>query len=113
MPAVNCRNLLTIADWLPDEGVARVTHRVGSWETYGHEENGSLLLYPEEALFLLELVMQSNYLCNQTQYFYAALHFRVNWSSDMVALQSASSRLTKFFSKKGTAQWKSTKSMLT
>ena len=45
------------AEWLHDNGLARVTKKVGGdWSTYGYEENGSIFIYPEEALFLLENV---------------------------------------------------------
>jgi tRNA-splicing endonuclease subunit sen54 N-term len=52
-----CRNLLSKAIWMPDEGLAKIDKLVGgSWDCYGFQKNGKLHLYPEEALFLLETV---------------------------------------------------------
>lgn len=53
------RNALSTANWLPDIGLAQVTHLNGNgWDSFGFTEksSGKLHLYPEEALFLLETV---------------------------------------------------------
>jgi len=51
------KNTLSTANWLPNVGLAEVTHLLGNgWESFGFTEkiSGKLRLYPEEALFLLE-----------------------------------------------------------
>jgi hypothetical protein len=51
------RNLLSRGDWLPQENVAVVDKKVGGgWDIFGHNKNGKTYLYPEEALFLIEVV---------------------------------------------------------
>ncbi|KAI9557526.1 hypothetical protein GHT06_017354 [Daphnia sinensis] len=50
------RNLLTKADWLPQEKVAKIEKKLGGgWDVYGFDKNGKTYLQPEEALFLIEL----------------------------------------------------------
>ncbi len=52
------RNLLTRGDWLPQENVAVVDKKVGGgWDIFGHNKNGKTYLHPEEALFLIEVVI--------------------------------------------------------
>lgn len=56
---VERRSQLASAEWLPQESRARVTKRSGQdWTSFGLEENLELYLMPEEALLLLELVLE-------------------------------------------------------
>ena len=53
------RNLITIAEWCSDSGLAQVAYPLGGgWDSFGFSKknSGGLYLYPEEALFLLETV---------------------------------------------------------
>ncbi|GLV34970.1 tRNA splicing endonuclease subunit 54 [Carabus blaptoides fortunei] len=53
---VERRNNRAEAIWLPDKHLAKVTRRVGSiFSQYGYEEDGQIMLFPEEALFLLQM----------------------------------------------------------
>lgn len=64
----NCRDLLSIerverisqlavAEWLPERRKAQVIKKSGQdWGNFGIEINKTLLLFPEEALLLLEMV---------------------------------------------------------
>ncbi|KAF4519546.1 hypothetical protein B566_EDAN009449 [Ephemera danica] len=57
-------NLLSSADWLPEENVAEVTRKVGKiWQTMGTDKGGRLLLQPEEALYMLENSLLELKLC--------------------------------------------------
>lgn len=48
---------LSRAEWLPDQRRARVIKKLGSlWGNFGLEIDCALLLIPEEALLLLEMV---------------------------------------------------------
>lgn len=45
------------AIWDNKKKLAEITRRIGKYfETLGFEKNGTLFLYPEEALYLLEMV---------------------------------------------------------
>ena len=51
------RGSLSQAVWHPDLQLAEVTVQTGShWLTMGHVVDKKLYLYPEEALYLLEIV---------------------------------------------------------
>ncbi|XP_072339144.1 tRNA-splicing endonuclease subunit Sen54 isoform X5 [Scyliorhinus torazame] len=48
---------LVKAEWKPQESIVELKSNAGKfWHTMGHVENGKQLLYPEEALYLLECV---------------------------------------------------------
>lgn len=57
-PRVFPRGQLSVAEWDEGRGAARVRKKSGKhWETFGHTESGvatSMVLWPEEALFLVE-----------------------------------------------------------
>lgn len=56
--------MLTTAEWLPNEKVARVDHRIGGgWDAFGYDKNGKTYLQPDETLFLLELVFMCKLKC--------------------------------------------------
>lgn len=51
---------LAVAEWLPERKRAHVIKKSGQdWGNFGIEINRTLLLFPEEALLLLEMVYQS------------------------------------------------------
>ena len=95
------RNLLSTAEWLNDRGLARVTKKVGGdWQTFGFEENGNTFLYPEEALFLLEIVITfffhqyHLYLLNLTLYCWQS-NLELSYSGTPVSVQQAYQLLLK------------------
>lgn len=44
------------AEWLPEKAKAVVKQKTKSWEVFGHNSDNTDWLFPEEAVFLLELV---------------------------------------------------------
>lgn len=62
------------AIWDNKKKLAEITRRIGkNFETLGFEKNGTLYLYPEEALYLLEMVSSEMALT----FCLLFLHFRV------------------------------------
>ncbi|XP_069785502.1 tRNA-splicing endonuclease subunit Sen54 isoform X2 [Narcine bancroftii] len=68
---------LVKAQWNPQEGVVELKSNAGKfWHTMGHVNRGKQLLYPEEALYLLE--------CGSIQLFYGDLPLSIQESYEVL-----------------------------
>lgn len=52
------RNCLMTAVWVPEEHKAEVMLKNKNWEVFGHHSDDTDWLFPEEALYLMEMVSQ-------------------------------------------------------
>lgn len=60
-----CSRLLICADWDDTSFEAVVTKNSGSsLEVFGHTKDGCVYLYPEEALYLIEMARRREYCIN-------------------------------------------------
>ncbi|XP_072339143.1 tRNA-splicing endonuclease subunit Sen54 isoform X4 [Scyliorhinus torazame] len=68
---------LVKAEWKPQESIVELKSNAGKfWHTMGHVENGKQLLYPEEALYLLE--------CGSIQIYYRELPLSIQESYEIL-----------------------------